>query len=74
MAEKTGCPIIPMALTGTADIFENHLPWIHSARVTLQYGKPIYPKELSKEEQKRLGNYTQRIILDMITQQKLLQS
>jgi len=38
MAEKTGCPIIPMALTGTADIFENHLPWIRSAHVTLQYG------------------------------------
>lgn len=24
IAQKTGCPIIPMALTGTADIFENH--------------------------------------------------
>lgn len=66
MAEKTGCPIIPMALTGTADIFENHFPWIRSAHVTLQYGSPIYPKELSKEEQKRLGNYTQKIILEML--------
>lgn len=74
MAEKTGCPIVPMALTGTADIFEKHLPWIRSANVTLQYGEPIYPKELSKEEQKRLGNYTQKIILDMLTQTKLLQS
>lgn len=68
MAEKTGCPIIPMALTGTADIFENHLPWIRSAHVTLQYGEPIYPKELPKEAQKRLGSYTQKVILDMITQ------
>lgn len=75
MAEKTGCPIIPMALTGTADIWENHFPWIHSAHVTLQYGEPIYPKELSKEEKKRLGNYTQRKILDMLRQQlKLPQS
>lgn len=74
MAEKTGCPIIPMALTGTADIFEKHLPWIYSANVTLQYGEPIYPKELPKEAQKRLGNYTQRIILDMLTQTKLPQS
>lgn len=74
MAEKTGCPIIPMALTGTADIFENHLPWIRSADVTLQYGKPIYPKELSKEEQKKLGYYTQQKILDMLKQAKLPQS
>lgn len=67
MAEKTGCPIIPMALTGTADIFEKHLPWIRSAHVTLQYGEPIYPKELSKEDQKRLGSYTRQKILDMLT-------
>ena len=68
MAEKTGCPIIPMALTGTADIFENHLPWIRSAHVTLQYCEPIYPKELPKEAQKRLGSYTQKVILEMLTQ------
>lgn len=66
MAEKTGCPIVPMALTGTADIFENHLPWIRPADVTLQYGEPIYPKELAKEDQKRLGNYTQKQILKML--------
>ena len=66
IAEKTGCPIIPMALTGTADIFENHLPWIRPAHVTLQYGEPIYPKELSKEDKKHLGSYTQGKILAML--------
>ena len=70
MAEKTGCPIVPMAITGTADIFENHFPWIRPARVTLRYGKPIYPKELSKEDKKRLGNYTQKIILELLSQSK----
>lgn len=74
MAEKTGCPIIPMALTGTADIFENHFPLIRSAHVILQYGEPIYPKELSKEEKKRLGSYTQTKILAMLNQSKLPQS
>lgn len=73
MAEKTGCAIVPMALTGTADLFEKHIPWIRPARVIVQYGKPIYPKELAKEEQKRLGNYTQRIILHMLEQSKLPQ-
>lgn len=66
ITEKTGCPIIPMALTGSADIFENHFPWIRSAHVTLQYGEPIYPKDLSKEDQKRLGSYTQRKIIEML--------
>lgn len=74
MAEKTGCPVIPMALTGTADIFEKHLPWIRPADVILQYGEPIYPKELAKEEQKRLGNYAQRKILTMLERAKTPQS
>lgn len=74
MAEKTGCPIIPMALTGTADILENHFPLIRSAHVTLQYGEPIYPKTLSREEQKRLGSYTQTKILTMLNRLTLPQS
>ncbi|MCI8635863.1 MAG: 1-acyl-sn-glycerol-3-phosphate acyltransferase [Eubacterium sp.] len=66
MAAKTGCPIIPMAITGSADIFENHFPWIRSAHVTLQYDEPIYPKNLSKEEQKHLGSYTRTKIGAML--------
>ena len=70
MAEKTGCPIIPMALTNSADIFENHLPKIKSTHVILQYGKPIYPNELDKETRKKLGSYCQTIIGDMLKEQK----
>ncbi|MCI8996491.1 MAG: 1-acyl-sn-glycerol-3-phosphate acyltransferase [Lachnospiraceae bacterium] len=66
MAEKTGCPIIPMAITNSAEIFENHLPFIRPCRVILEYGEPIYPKELSKEERKFLGAYTQQKIQEML--------
>lgn len=66
MAEKTGCPIIPMAITGSADIFEKHLPFIKSTQVTVQYGAPIYPKELPKENQKHLSDYTQNVIREML--------
>lgn len=70
MAEKTGCAIIPMAITNSADIFEDHLPKIHAANVILEYGKPIYPKELSKEERKFLGAHTQKIIQEMLNKHK----
>lgn len=69
IAQKTGCPIVPMVLTGTADVFENHFPWIRRADVTLTYGKPILVKELPKEEQKHLGAYCQKIIGDMLRNQ-----
>ncbi|MFA9377934.1 MAG: lysophospholipid acyltransferase family protein [Lachnotalea sp.] len=65
MSTKTGCPIIPMALTNTRDIFENHPPKIKKTHVILEYGKPIYPNELDKEQRKFLGAYTQNIIQEM---------
>lgn len=66
MAEKTGCAIIPMAITHSADIFENHFPKIKPTRVILQYGQPIYPNALSKEEKKFLGAHTQKVIQEML--------
>lgn len=67
MAEKTGCAIVPMAITNSAEILENHFPRIKPVHVILEYGKPIYPKELDKEERKRLGTYCQGIIGEMLT-------
>ncbi|MDY3919308.1 MAG: lysophospholipid acyltransferase family protein [Candidatus Limivivens sp.] len=73
MAEKTGCPIITMSMNNTAEIFESHFPWVHSCHVILEYGKPIYPKELSREERKFLGAYCQKQIQEtLVRNQKLL--
>lgn len=66
MAEKTGCAIIPMAITNSAEIFENHLPKLKRTHVILEYGKPIYPNELDKETRKKLGAHCQRIIQEML--------
>lgn len=66
IAEKTGCLIIPMAITNSAEIFERHIPIIKPARVILEYGTPIDPKTLSKEEKKFLGSYTQKRIQEML--------
>ncbi len=66
IAEKSGCPIIPMAMTGSADIFENHFPAVRPTTVILEYGTPIYPKELDKEERKFLGAYTQKKMEEML--------
>ncbi len=70
IATKTKCKIIPMALTGTADILENNFPWIHKSKVTIEYGKPIDVTSLTKEEQKHLGSYCQNIIHEMLVNQQ----
>ncbi len=71
MASKTGCPIIPIAITGSAEMFENHLPRIKPCRVTVEYGTPVLPKELPKEQQKFLGACIQQKIQNMLDQHQL---
>ncbi len=66
MAEKTGCAIIPMALTNSAEIFENHFPFIKSTHVILEYGTPIYLSDLDKETRKKIGAYCHDIIEEML--------
>ena len=72
MASKTGCTIIPMAISNSAEIFENHIPKIRPCKVIVEYGAPIYPKELTKEEQKFLGAYTQQKIRQMLDQHQII--
>lgn len=62
IATKTGCPIVPMTIYNSADIFEDHLPKIRKTTVILDYGKPIRVKELPKEDQKKVGAYMQKLI------------
>lgn len=71
MASKTGCPIIPMAITNSAEIWEKHMPKMKPCKVIVEYGAPIYPKELTKEEQKFLGAYTQQKIQDMLDRHQI---
>lgn len=66
IAEKSGCPVIPVAMVRTADIFEKHTPRVVPTEVTVYYGKPIYLKELEPEQRKRAGAYTKEVIADMI--------
>lgn len=66
IATKSGCKIIPMAIYGTDNCLENHIPWIRSSKVIVKYGEPIDPGKLSKEDQKKIGAYTQSIVQKML--------
>ena len=70
IAEKSGCPIIPMAITNSADVLEAHMPRVKKAHVIVEYGKPIYPNELDKEQKKKIGAYCQDVIAEMLEKNK----
>ena len=55
-----------LCMNNTADIFEAHFPRVKKVHVVIEYGKPIYPKELDKETRKHLGIYCHDLIQDTI--------
>lgn len=70
IAAKAGCAVVPMSIYNSGDIFEDHIPRIKKTEVILEYGTPFYIKDLSKEEQKRVGVYTRNLIMEMYFKQK----
>ncbi len=62
IAQKSGCPIVPVVINHSDEILEKHMPFIKSQHVTIEYCKPVIISELSKEDQKNIDNYIKNII------------
>ena len=66
IAEKGKVPVIPVAIYGTYEIWEQHLPFMKKSNVIIEYGEPIIISELSDEEKKKLGAYARNKIVNML--------
>ncbi len=64
IAEKTGCPIVPMSINNAGAIWENHLPKIKKAHVVIEYAKPIYVRDLDREQKRSVSSDVRRIITE----------
>ena len=56
IGEKSGCPVVPVSINHSDDIFEKHLPKICKATVVIEFAKPIDASSLSKEEKRALSD------------------
>ena len=70
LAEKSKCPIVPIALTNTEACFETQAPWIRKATIVIHYGEPVYLETLEKEQSKFIGAYVQEKIQAMLDEDK----
>ena len=66
IAERTGCPVVPVAMIGTDDILEKHYPKIRASRVTVIIGEPIPTAELSRDEKVALPGVVRDRIVKML--------
>ena len=73
LATKSGCPIIPIAMNNTAEIFELISPGSRKQKSCWSTALPSIRISFFKEDQKKLGQYVQRQILEMMKKnQKLI--
>lgn len=66
IAQRSGCAVVPIAISNSCDIFEKHMPKLKPVKVVMEYCDPIILSDLPKEDQKRIGAYTQNIILEKL--------
>lgn len=55
IALKSGCPIVPVAITNSANVFENHFPKVEGVPVIIEFLDPVIPQDYDNKEQKHLG-------------------
>ncbi len=72
IAEKTGCPIVPIAINNTDQIFEAQLPKVRSRKVVGEFCKPIETEGLSRAEFKEISNKVRDEILEAYVRNKEL--
>ncbi len=70
LAEKSGSPVVPVAIHKADDCFENSIPRVKKNTVTIEFGKPIYINELDKEDRKFIGAKVRENIISMLKSYK----
>ena len=66
IATKSGCPIVPVAITNMVSLFEKQFPKLRPVPVVIEFGRPIDPASFTKAEQKHLGAHVSQVITEMM--------
>ena len=72
-ALQANVPVVPMAISGTADILENNKKYtVKPTEVHITFGPPIYPDQLDRQTQKHLGAAVREEIIEMRKKHKTM--
>lgn len=66
LAEKSKCPIVPVALNNTDAVLERHMPWIHKTHIVVEYCEPIYMDQMERAEKKAIGKKVREILSEKV--------
>ena len=66
IATKSGCPVVPVVITGSSAIFEDHMPVIKSTHVIMEFLPPVDPAALTRDEKKFIGRTIQEQMQEVL--------
>lgn len=66
MATKVKAPIIPVAINGSGQIFDDHFPVIKPGKVRIEFLEPIETKDLTPQEQQELPDRVHALIEEKV--------
>ena len=66
LATKAGAPIVPVAINGSAKIFDDHVPIIKSGKVRVEFMEPIETKGMTEAEMQELPERVHAMILEKV--------
>lgn len=70
LAEKSKCPIVPVAINNSDAIFERQFPWIKRGHVIIEYCEPIYMDQMERAEKKKIGQKVRGILQEKVDANK----
>lgn len=68
IATKSKCPIVPVGIQGTYNVFERQFPRIKSSKVIVNFGKPVYTDGMERAETKQLPEMIKTRIKELSNQ------
>ncbi|MBR3525808.1 MAG: 1-acyl-sn-glycerol-3-phosphate acyltransferase [Lachnospiraceae bacterium] len=72
IAEKSNCLVIPVVLNNTSAVFEDHLPKLKKAHVTVEYLPPLDVAAMDREARKALPETVHRQMVETYQKNKAL--
>ena len=66
IAERSGAPVIPVAIYNTGEVFEGNNKRMNPSTINITFGKQILVSELPKEERRFLAKHVQDIMQEML--------
>lgn len=72
IAERTGCPVVPVAISNTFSILGKNRPRVTPGHVVFEYGEPICTADLDRKEKKLLNITCRERIQAMLDKNKAL--